>query len=73
MKMAERLKELRIKAGQTQVTVADSIGVAEVTYQRYEYGTHDPIQKILIALTDHFNTSADYLLGRTDNPSPPQK
>ena len=73
MKIAERLKELRAKAGQTQVTVAKSIGVAEVSYQRYELGMHEPVPKILVALADHFDTSADYILGRTDNPSPPHK
>jgi len=71
MNIAEKLKELRAKAGQTQAHVAESIGISARGYQQYELAERKPIPEILVALADHFDTSTDYILGRTDNPSPP--
>ena len=34
-----KLKEARMKSGLTQRQVAEAVGIAEVQYQRYEYGT----------------------------------
>ena len=42
-------------------------------YFRYEQGYRDIPTDILIALADLYKTSTDYILGRTDNSSPPQK
>lgn len=68
MTFPERLKELRISKSLTQKEIADSVGMAPVAYQRYEYGTREPAYQKLIALADYFNVSLDYLTGRTDNP-----
>ncbi len=38
-------------------------------YNRYEQGHRDIPTDILIALADIYNTSTDYILGRTDNPT----
>ncbi|MCL2080875.1 MAG: helix-turn-helix transcriptional regulator [Oscillospiraceae bacterium] len=53
--------------------MAESIGISARGYQQYELAERKPIPEILVALADHFDTSTDYILGRTDNPSPPQK
>ncbi|WP_288186080.1 helix-turn-helix transcriptional regulator [uncultured Sporomusa sp.] len=66
--IAQRLKETRAKRGVTQATIASAIGIQEVAYQRYEYGTRVPAAESLCKLADYFNISTDYLLGRTDNP-----
>lgn len=68
MILNERLKELRLQNGVTQKSIADGIGVAEISLQRFEYGTSRPRLENLIKLADFFNVSTDYLLGRTDNP-----
>ncbi len=68
MTFPERLKELRISKSLTQKEIADSVGMAPVAYQRYEYGTREPAYQKLIALADYFDVSLDYLTGRTDNP-----
>ena len=68
MTFPERLKELRISKSLTQKEIADSVGIAPVAYQRYEYGTREPAYQKLIALADYFDVSLDYLTGRTDNP-----
>ena len=40
-------------------------------YQDYEYGKVVPSATILIALADYFDVSLDYLVGRSDDPTPP--
>lgn len=64
----ERLKGLRIQFGVTQKAIAEGIGVAPVSLQRFEYGTVKPKLDTVIRLADYFNVSTDYLLGRTDVP-----
>lgn len=66
--IGNRLKELRIDKQVTQKNIAQTIGITEVSYQRYEYGTVRPSLDILIALADYFNVSIDYLVGRSDDP-----
>ena len=48
--------------------VAASTGMTERTYQRYENAERDPSAPALLALADYYHVSADYLLGRTDEP-----
>ena len=69
MTFSERLKELRIYRNLTQKEIADSIGMAPVAYQRYEYCTREPAYQKLIALADYFDVSLDYLVGRSDEPT----
>lgn len=64
----ERLKLLRKDRGVTQKEIASSVGVSEVSYQRFEYGTVRPSLETLIALADYFEVSLDYLVGRSDDP-----
>ena len=44
-------------------------GVSQPVIARYETGDFFPSYPILIKIADYFNVSADYLLGRTDNPA----
>lgn len=69
MIFSERLKGLRIRDGITQKAIADGIGVAPVSLQRFEYGTVKPKLDTVVKLADFFNVSIDYLVGRTDNPT----
>ena len=73
MTVADSFKRFRQERGLTQQQVADAIKIHKQAYQRYEYGTHIPSAAVLVNLADYFNVSTDYLLGRTDNPSPPAK
>ena len=68
MILNERLKKLRLQNKVTQKAIADSIGVTEVSLQRFEYGTSRPKLENVIKIADFFNVSLDYLVGRTDNP-----
>ncbi len=64
-----KLKETRIKNQHSQKQVAEGIGISETLYQKYEYGKTKPAYDVIIKLCDYFDISADYLLGRTDNPN----
>ena len=66
---SEKIKTLRKEKGVTQKAVAEQIGILEQSYQKYEYGNHEPNHAITVKLADYFGVSTDYLLGRTDNPS----
>jgi len=65
---SEKLKQLRKAKGVTQKAVADAVGILEQSYQKYEYGKHEPNHAITVKFADYFEVSTDYLLGRTDNP-----
>lgn len=62
----ERVRALRKDRGETQVQTAEALGLVDRHYQRFELGTNLPSFQNIIALADHFQVNADYLLGRTD-------
>ncbi len=66
MKLHERMRELRKERKETQVQVAQSIGITDRQYQRFEAGEQKPGLENLCALADHFGVSLDYLAGRMD-------
>ena len=68
MTFSERLKELRLAKGLTQMQVSQSTGMSLLGYQRYEYGSREPAYNKLLSLADYFDVSLDYLVGRTNNP-----
>ena len=72
MTYADALKRFRKDFNLTQKQTASAAGILQQAYQKYEYG-RSPSADVIVALADYFNVSADYLLGRTDNPSPPAK
>jgi transcriptional regulator with XRE-family HTH domain len=61
-----RLYELRKQADLTQCQVADMLGIRQPSYIRYEIGTSEPRQEILVKIADIFRVSVDYLLGRAE-------
>lgn len=65
-----RIRELREDHDLTQTQVADMLGMKQPQYFRYEQGYRDIPTDMLIQLADFYNTSIDYMLGRTNNPAP---
>ena len=65
-----RLCELRAEKGLTQKQVGDYLGISEHAYSLYETGKRDLTSDMLMALTDFYGVSADYLVELTDDPMP---
>jgi len=55
---------LRERLGYSQAAMAQKIGIIQTTYQRYESGERTPSYEILIRISDAFDVSVDYLLGK---------
>lgn len=65
-----RIRKLREDWGLAQETVAIMLGCTQESYSRYENGRTQMPYHMLRHLSDYFNTSVDYLLGRTDETAP---
>lgn len=61
----KRLKHLRDKRGMTQKEVADILGLTPKAVGFYESEERQPSQETLIKLSEIFDVSVDYLLGKT--------
>ena len=68
-----RLRDLREDNDLSQQRVADYLGMKQPQYSRYESGLRDVPTDILIKLAKLYNTSTDYLLGLTNDPTPIEK
>ena len=66
---AERLKELRLKNNLKQDDVGKIIGVTKTQISDMENGRRTTTIENLIILADYFNVSADYLIGRSQDPT----
>lgn len=62
-----RLKELRTQRHMLQKDVAQRLGIDRTTYAKYESGASEPNHETLLKLSELFDVSADYLLGREIN------
>ena len=66
MNFYERLCMLRKERKETQVQVAEAIGITDRQYQRFEAGEQKPGFDNLWAMVDPFGASVDYLMGRRE-------
>jgi len=57
----------------TQAELGKILGVGKTTISQYETGTRKPDAETLDKLAGFFAVSVDYLLGRTDDPTPPSE
>ncbi|HEK9103875.1 helix-turn-helix transcriptional regulator [Bacillus pfraonensis] len=64
--MLERLSELRKNQKWSLQDTADRLGIAKSTYAGYENGYRMPSLQSLSKIADLFDTSVDYILGRTE-------
>ncbi|MCY7574464.1 MULTISPECIES: helix-turn-helix transcriptional regulator [Bacillus] len=67
--LPERIKKRRIQLGLTQTQLAEKVNTKKTTISNYETGYSTPSTEMLSDLAGVLQTTADYLLGRTDNPS----
>lgn len=65
-----RLKDLREDRDLMQKEVASILGIDQRVYSNYETGKREIPTRFIVILADFYNTSTDYILGRTNNPKP---
>ena len=68
--MTLRIRDLREDNDHTQKEIAELLHVSQATYSRYETGDLDIPHSALQTLAEFYHTSVDYLLGRTNIPTP---
>ena len=68
MDLSERIVFLRKQRKLTQEKVGEMVNMSQRSVANWESGDRSPSLSTLIELSEKFNVSLDYLLGRTDNP-----
>ena len=66
----ERLRLLRESNGKYQKDIAEILNMKQQQYQRYENGITEMSISLLNILADYYDTSIDYIIGRTDEKKP---
>ena len=64
--MYQRIRGLREAHDLTQKQIAQMLGMSQTGFSKYETGENDIPTQVLIKLADFYQTSIDYLLGRTN-------
>ena len=68
--MYKRIRDMREDRDLFQKDLADYLNCSQVCYSNYEIGKRDIPTEVLSKLAEFYNTSTDYLLGRTDEKKP---
>lgn len=63
--LSVRLTYLRKELDLTQEELSTQLKISRSAYSHYESGTHEPPIVVLNSFADFYDTSIDYLLGRT--------
>jgi transcriptional regulator with XRE-family HTH domain len=62
----QRIRDLREDADLKQKEIADVLGIDQRVYSNYETGKREIPTHLLIKLADYYDTTTDYILGRTN-------
>ncbi|MEE1198210.1 MAG: helix-turn-helix transcriptional regulator [Acutalibacteraceae bacterium] len=65
-----RLRDLREDRDLVQKQVAAILGIDQRVYSNYETGKREIPTRFVVKLAKFYNTSADYILGMTNNIKP---
>ncbi|MBP3654377.1 MAG: helix-turn-helix transcriptional regulator [Oscillospiraceae bacterium] len=65
-----RIRDLREDRDLRQRELAEYLKCSQVAYSAYEIGKRNIPTEVLIKLADFYDTSVDYLIGRTDVSKP---
>lgn len=65
---SETMSELRRRKGASQRTAAADLGISQALLSHYENGAREPGLDFVCRACEYYGVSADYLLGRTDEP-----
>ena len=73
MRKYQRIRDLREDQELNQTQFARILGMSQTGYSKYETGENDIPTEILLKMADYYETSVDYLLGRTNIKKPNPK
>ena len=62
----KRLREMRLLCGLTQREMAEKLDISQPSYIRYENGTAEPSLENLVKISEIFDVSVDYLVGKSE-------
>ena len=65
-----RIRDLRNDKKYSQTSVAQCLKIAQNTLSQYELGERNIPNEVLVQLAIFYDTSIDYLLELTDDPTP---
>lgn len=68
MELNERIRQLRLEHNLTAKKLGELFNLSESTISLYESGKRTPSKELLLKMSDYFNVSTDYLLGKSDIP-----
>lgn len=63
----QRIQDLRIDSDLSQKKIGEILHISQRSYSHYETGSRNIPIEMLIRLADYYDTTIDYLVGRTDN------
>lgn len=66
MEFKQRLKELRLEKGVTQIQIAKIVNMSKMAISHWEKGNSEPSIEQLKILATYFDVSIDYLTGFLD-------
>lgn len=67
-----RIAKLREQRKLTQEELSKQLSISRASLSHYEKSRRVPDYETLNKIADFFNVTVDYLIGRTDDPSPPE-
>lgn len=68
--LGQRIKKLREEKDMTQQNLADILGVSQQAVAKWESGKAEPDSMTMVRISNIFEVSLDYLLGRTNIRTP---
>ncbi len=66
MEFKDRLKELRIDRGLSQMQLAKELNLSQSAVAKWELGRTEPTASAIIAVAKYFNETTDFILGVID-------
>jgi transcriptional regulator with XRE-family HTH domain len=71
--LASRLKRHRMSLGLNQLELAEKAGIPYQVISRLEHGRQSIYVERLVDLANTLNVTLDYLVGLSDDPTPPKR
>lgn len=69
----QRIQDMRTDADLSQRELSEILHISQRSYSHYETGSRNIPIEMLIRLANYYDTSIDYLVGRTDVKKASQK